>query len=244
MGLPASAALTLRPSRTGSLRGIVLTCCAAWCLWATDAAATPLADPTGDAITGTYKTYDIASIDAQFSASDLVFTILLTSAPVAPSSNQLQGLSGFIDIDVDSNPATGATANIDTIGGSFGSTGLQIEYYLDLFTEFSNPGFVSLKDPINLTNTQVPITYGASSFTITVPLTALGNDDGLVNYAVVVGDFGFAQDQALDPMVVQMGGLPASSVPAPVPEPRTSLLVAAGLGALARRGAGRRLLSS
>lgn len=240
MDLVVSAAPTRRRGRAGGARGIALACCAACCLWATGAAGTPLADPTGDALVGTYRTYDIASIDAQFSASNLVFTIVLTSAPVAPSSSQQQGLSGFIDIDVDSNPATGAGANIDTLGGSFGSTGLQIEYYLDLFTEFSNPGFVSLKDPINLTNTQVPITYGASSFTITVPLTALGNDDGLVNYAVAVGDFGFAQDQALDPMVVQMGGLPASSVP--VPEPRASLLVALGLGALARRP-GRRCAS-
>jgi len=141
---------------------------------------------------------------------------------------------------VDSNLATGAAANIDAIAGSFGSTELGIEYDPNLFTEFSNPGFVSLEDPINVTHTQVLIAYGASSVTIHVPLSVLGNDDGLVNHAVVVGDFAFAQDQTLDASVVQTGGLPASRVP--VPEPGTALLLGAGLAALAtpRRGQRRR----
>lgn len=198
-------------------------------------AGTPLSDPLGDAIGGTFQTYDIVSIDATFTSTALTFTIGLAGTPIAPSTNQQQGLSGFIDIDVDSNPGTGAQANIDTIGGTFGSTGLSIEYYLDLFTEASNTGFVTLKDPINVMNTtQVPITYGAASARIVVPLSALGGDDGLVNYAVVVGDFANATDQALDPSVVQTGGLPASS--APIPEPSTALLVGAGLLVLGARG--------
>jgi hypothetical protein len=201
-------------------------------LGSTSVSATPIADPIGDAISGAYMTYDISPIDATFDSTTLTFTIGLTSTPIAPSANQLTGLSGFIDIDVDSNPGTGATANIDTIGGSFGSTGLSIEYYLDLFTEQASPGFVTLKDPINVMNTsQVPITYGASSATIAVPLSSLGNDDGLVNYAVGVGDFGNATDQALDPSVVQQGGLPASSTL--VPQPSTGLLLGTGLGLLA-----------
>ena len=124
---------------------------------------------------------------------------------------------------------------LDEMPGRHGNTGLQIEYYLDLFSEASNPGFVTLKDPINVLNTsQVPISYGAFSASIAVPLSALGNDDGLVDYAVVVGDFGNALDQALDPSVVQMGGLPASS--SSVPESSTGLLLGAGLLVAVARG--------
>lgn len=233
-GIFAISASTGGARSTTRLLALVAACV---CVASSAARALPLSDAIGDTVAGAYQTYDISAIDAQFSATTLIFTITLTSAPVAPSTNQLQGLSGFIDIDVDLNPFSGATAAIDTLGSGFGSTGLGVEYYLDLFTEVSNPGFVSLKDPINLTNTQVPISYGASGFTIGVPLSALGNDDGLVHYAVVVGDFGFATDQALDPLVVIQGGLPATSVAAVVPEPATALLIAIGLVALGlRRG--------
>ena len=203
---------------------------------APDASAAPFMDLHGDTVMGAHNTYDIASIDAQYTAVDIVFTITLVGTPLAPSANALQGLSGFIDIDTDSNPSLGALATIDTIGGSFGSTGLGIEYYLDLFTEATNPGFVSLKDPINITTVQVPISYGANSVSITVALSLLNNDDGLVNYAVAVGDAAGATDQALDPSVVQLGGQPASSSLAPIPEPTTALLFAAGIVWLGVRG--------
>ncbi len=208
----------------------------AFALRAGEAQALPYSDLQGDALTGAFQNYDITSIDAVHSSTHLAFTVQLVGTPTAPSVNQNQGLSGFIDIDIDLNPNTGVVATIDTIGGTFGNTGLGIEYYLDLFSEATNPGFVALRDPVNVLNvSQVPITYGNNSFTIVVPLSALGNDDGLVNYAVAVGDFAFAQDQALDASVVGMGGQPAVSSPVLVPEPGSGMLLGLGLGWLANR---------
>jgi hypothetical protein len=205
------------------------------------ASALQMSDPIGDTSAGAYLTYDIVSIDAVYDATNLKITIQLTGAPVAPSANQLQGLSGFIDIDADVNPGTGATATIDSLGGGYGNTGLGIEYYVDLFAEAATPGFVDLKDPFMPMNvSSVPIVYGSSYATVTVPLGLLGGSPGLVNYAVAVGDFGNVTDQALDPLVVMMGGLPAQSSPAPVPDPGTALLVGLGLTALGARRAGQR----
>jgi hypothetical protein len=228
--VPESGCIRRRWRAEGGLRAAVAG--GALCLLHGAASAAPFSDPLGDAQTGAYVTYDITSIDAIYSATHLTFSIQLSSAPVAPSVSQFQAIYGFIDIDIDQNIVTGATATIDTIGSGFGTTGLKIEYYLDFFSEASHAGFVDLKDPINVSNVnQVPITYGASSISVQVALSLLGNDDGVVNYAVAVGDYGFATDQALDPMVVMMGGVPASS--SPVPEPATPGLVALGLLALA-----------
>ena len=81
-------------------------------LAASGAGAMPISDLAGDTTPGAFQTYDILSIDAQFTSSTLTFTVNLATAPIAPSANALAGLSGFIDIDVDQNPNTGIVSNM------------------------------------------------------------------------------------------------------------------------------------
>ena len=207
------------------------------------ALATPITDVSGDAVAGAFRTYDITSIDATFTATDLIFTVALSTQPFAPSAAGNTGIYGFIDIDVDNMRLTGAMSNIDAAGAvfpGFGSSGLGMEFYVNLFSEAATPGFVDVRNPFTATSVgSAPITYGASSFSVVVPLGLLGPDDGFVNYAVLVGDLGSPTDQARDPGFVLAGGLPASSSPTPsVPaaEPSTGLLVALGISIMLRRG--------
>lgn len=234
---PHSACSWARAARVVGLTALLL-------VVSSRASATPVSDVLGDAVTGSFKTYDITQIDATFTTTHITFTISLTNAPVAPSVNQQMGLSGFVDIDVDQISVTGASSNISTLSFPFGSSGLGIEYYLDLFSENANAGFVNVRDPLMaIVVGTAPITYGASSAAIVVPLSLLGNDDGLVNYAVVVGDFGAQTDQAVDAGIIQAGGAPASSSFAATPEPPGLALLAYALWVLAlwrrpARGAG------
>jgi len=181
-------------------------------------------DIGGDAVMGSSATYDILSIDALYTATDITFLVNLTSNPLAPSVVGNSGLGGFIDIDIDNNPSSGITANIDNLAAPFGNTGLGMEYSLNLFSEANHAGFVDVKDPIYATTTTAPITYGTNMFFIKVPLLQLGNDDGLVNYTVAVGDQLNATDQAVD-----AGGIAASSSLAPVPIPAAVWLFGSGL---------------
>ena len=214
------------------LLGAICTC--SLTLFSTSTNATLVSDVTGDAVTGSFTTYDITSIDALFTTSDITFIVNLAGNPLAPSSSGNSGVHGFIDIDVDSNPFTGASSNISTLSPPFGNSGLSIEYYIDLFSEANHAGFVDIKDPIALTTTTAPIIYGVNMFSVTVPLSQLGNDDGMVDYAVVVGDFGNSTDQAVDAGIISAGGMPASSSPAPavVPIPAAVWLFASGLSGL------------
>jgi hypothetical protein len=210
-------------------------CACSLILSGTSTYAALVSDVMGDAITGSFATYDITSIDALYTPSDVTFIVNLTSNPLAPSSSGNSGVHGFIDIDVDSNPTSGAGSNISTLSPPFGNSGLKIEYYIDLFSEASHAGFVDIKDPIALTTTTAPIVYGTNMFSVAVPLSQLGNDDGMLNYAVVVGDFGNSTDQAVDAGIISAGGMPASSSPAPsaVPLPASVWLFGSGLLGLA-----------
>ena len=196
---------------------------------ATSACASLVNDIGGDAVTGVSATYDILSIDALFTVTDVTFIVNLTSNPLAPSSAGASGLHGFIDIDIDSNAGTGITSNIDALAPPFGNTGLGMEYSLKLSSESGHAGFVDLFDPILTVTTTAPITYGINMLSITVLLSQLGNDDGLLNYSVAVGDSSNVTDQAVD-----AGGLPATSSLAPpvVPLPAGLWLFSSALGLL------------
>ena len=204
---------------------------------ATSVSAALINDLGGDTVPGAFATYDILSIGALFTATDITFTVNLSSNPLAPSAVGNSGIYGFIDIDIDSNGGTGITSNIDTLTPPFGNTGLGMEYSLKLSSEAIHAGTVDLFDPILSVTTTAPITYGTNMFSIKVLLSQLGNDDGLLSYSVAVGDSANVTDQAVD-----AGGLAATSslTPNVVPVPAAAWLFGSallGLGVIKRRKA-------
>jgi hypothetical protein len=79
---------------------IVITICALAFSGRSD--STPVSDVLGDAVAGSFATYDITSIDATFTTTTLTFVVALSSAPLAPSAASNSGIYGFIDIDTGS----------------------------------------------------------------------------------------------------------------------------------------------
>ncbi len=98
---------------------------------------------------------------------------------------------GFIDIDVDQDPATGAQPLTDAFRQDGGSANLGIEYYVNLQTtdEFGQYPI----EQVNPDQTTTIVGYVppdlSDPFTLflTIPLALLGNDDGNVNLATVLG---------------------------------------------------------
>ena len=72
-------------SRVGAACGVGLT--ALLVVVSSSALATPVSDVLGDAVTGSFRTYDITQIDATFTTTHITFTISLTNAAIAPSVN-------------------------------------------------------------------------------------------------------------------------------------------------------------
>jgi hypothetical protein len=186
--------------------------------------AVPMQDATGDTFGVGPVQLDISSINAVFTASDIKFTVRLSTPVSAPSAGLANSVFAFIDIDTDQDPLTGLTS-LQSLNSPSPSSGLGTEFFIVFGSELDNPGFVDVFD--RLTNTfvgAVPVVYGPMSFVTVVPLAMLGNDDGWVNYGTVIGTLSEPTDEASD------SGIPAVS--SPVPEPMAAVFGVMSLGAL------------
>lgn len=154
--------------------------------------ATVLTDPAGDAV-ATFGSggplHDIAALDFNAIGGDLYISLWFHTPVVAPSADP-GGIVGYIELDTDQSAATGRAPTQNVIGGGFDPLPLGIDYVVDLFSEASHPGEVDILDG----NTSAIIGtvfafYGASSIDLTIPLSMLGGDDGVMNATAIVGTF-------------------------------------------------------
>jgi hypothetical protein len=205
-------------------------------------------DPTGDTFGAGPVRPDITMVTGNLVGGGVQFTVTYAGAISPASSFAANSVVGYIDLDTDQNAATGGTAPfggpvaggnswINYLIGQGSVPGPTInlgdEFYVDLFSESFHPGLVDVVD----TNTgsptgSVPISYSSNSFSLTVPLSLLGGDDGNLNYGVVTGTFNEPTDRA--PNGATPGTVSAQA--ATVPEPGSLTLAGLGLtGFLAYR---------
>jgi hypothetical protein len=150
-------------------------------------------DPAGDAANPYFRTNDIISAAATFDSEALTFTVTLTDQVFPASSGNPRGLTGYIDIDSDSNRATGTPSVVDQFSPAKLNMGVDFEIVLG--SESAHPGMVDLIIKLGgpAVVGKVPIVFNGTSFSVRVPLNMLGDDFGSVRYAVGVGIPGIVQ---------------------------------------------------
>lgn len=178
------------------------------------AMASPIGDPIGDTFGNAPIQLDISAIDAIFTKTDITFEISFFT-PISPASAFApNSVSGFIDIDADRDENTGVES-AQTVFGLPPSSGLGIEFLVNLVSERFSPGFVDIVKPFSPFPGEVvgsvPILFTSTSLSVTIPLELLDNDDGLVNYGTVVGTFSEATDEAPNAPVATSRSVPEPS---------------------------------
>ncbi|MCA9262199.1 MAG: hypothetical protein KDA60_00060 [Planctomycetales bacterium] len=172
-------------------------------------AAPRFEDPRNDTFNPAGVSHDIAYIDSVRSHSSLFIEIGFYNEVDPPSAFTSQSVVGFIDLDVDQNPLTGALSN-KTKFSPAGPSALGVEYWVDIFSNRFHAGMAELIAAHTQSVTElVPVTFGSTSLTVEVPLNLIG-DDGAVNYGVIVGNSVTMTDEARD-----VGQPPAYSLPEP-----------------------------
>ena len=180
-------------------------------------AAVSVPDPAGDTFGSGSVQIDIVSVTTQVVAGSLDFNIVFAGAVSPPSSSLSNSVVGFLDLDTDQNPATGVSTRFGAPPTPTVIPG--IEFYVDLLSELFTPGMVDvINASTGLPSGSAAISYGATSFSLTLPLSLIGGDDGFLNWGLIVGTFSEATDQAT--------GSTGTSIPPPegVPEPASAVV--------------------
>ncbi len=133
---------------------------------------TILTDPLGDG-----GPADVVEVRAE--STGMAVTMQLLFAPgVIP-----QNVVGYIFLDIDQNPDTGADP-VSWLGSPTQDVG--IEYYVNLF---NSPIPFSVYRSDGFLMGSITPTYAPGSVQFTIPLSHLGDDDGNMNVAIVLGDW-------------------------------------------------------
>jgi subtilisin family serine protease len=145
-------------------------------------------DPVGDAYY-----FDISEIRGEVSGGMLTLQIV-TATPLAPVLD-LDALTGSIGLDVDQNIATGIRLYPFLIPEQ--EVGCE---YLVIFDRLSTYGVRLIDSSFNYIGSYVPIIdTDGRTITFSIPLTALGNDNGEMNIAAGISTFiAFEYDDAPD----------------------------------------------
>jgi hypothetical protein len=206
------------------------------CLCATNVNADPVfVDPVGDTFGAGSVQLDITSVNGTVLGSNLAFRVTFATQVAPPSALAPNSVVGFIDLDTDQNASTGVIS-LQAIFGPGPAPLLGDEFFVDLGSEISHAGLVDIVNATTFSVTAtVAITFSATSFSLEVPLAAIGGDNGIVNYGVIIGTFAEPTDEALN------GTAPAVSGPAAIPEPATLLLLGSGLAGFLLKSRRRKL---
>ena len=167
-----------------------------------------LIDPAGDSF-GTavnYTPVDVVQAKAWIEEGELQIRIWFTDFQFSGSQAGEEALVGYVDLDVDQDPTTGAVPFTDRLRPHSGSTGLGAEFSVSLLT---TTGRFDVLDRNGDVIGTVRGRFAGNTVRMWIPLDLI-DDDGLVDLAMIVGTVqqlsDIAPDQGYLAMVPPSGG--------------------------------------
>ena len=137
-----------------------------------------LIDPVGDTAsndTAAVRAHDLISLRGDFKRDSIIVTATF-NGPVGPGNFGSNALGGYLEFDMDDNPATG----FGPLSNFFGaSANLGVEYQLEMFNSDGTTMFLYTV----ATQEAVRASFSGNSVVIRIPMSLLGNDDG--NFGIV-----------------------------------------------------------
>ena len=165
------------------------------CLVASSSLATTLVDPQNDHVA--FLGIDINEVTAESDGIDLFVEVTFWDDIKAPSAGdwtlEPDCVSGTIEVDTNQDGGT--------------------DFYIDLMAEGLNPGNVGLLDSGFNPLGNFPIVFTNNSFSISIPLADLGNDDGIADINVIIDKCDWWTSDTAGPVTSSLVLAPIAGIP-------------------------------
>lgn len=162
-------------------------------------------DPSGDTFGAGTVEWDLTGLTVTRDASGITVELGFSSDVVSPASGDANAMIGFVSFDTDQNATTGFTPTIDEFRADNGSSGVGAEFELDL-ANYDQNGTVAVRSATGTTGRIKPA-FSGKQVTVRIPKALLGDDDGFLNAAAIVGTLGEPNDIVPESGHLQLGGV-------------------------------------
>jgi plastocyanin len=152
-----------------------------------------LTDPLGDTFGASEPQWDLTAMTVTRADGGIIVRLDFLNDVSSPLSGD-GAIIGRVDLDLDQNPGTGQHSIVDLLHQDGGSTGLGVEASILFGPAFGDSSAVLDVHGHDLGRAES--FFVGHRITIKVPRALLGDDDGYLNAAVVVGHDGGATDFA------------------------------------------------
>lgn len=163
-------------------------------------------DPTGDTFGAGSVQWDLTTLTIVRDSGGITVSLDLSAAVVSPVTGSADATLAFVDFDTDQNIATGISSIVDDNRPTTGSTGLGVDYYIDLGDPNPDSSFSVLDSLLNVTGTVRP-TFSGGRITARIPRSMLGGDDAFLNAAAIVGTSSEPTDIVPENGHLKVGGI-------------------------------------
>jgi hypothetical protein len=153
-----------------------------------DPATASVADAIGDTfgLTG-YTQWDVSSLTITRETDGITVLIDFANDVALPIPGDPNALVGLVEFDLDQNVATGKLGILDQLRQDGGRSGMGVDAGLNL-SIIAADSTLTVYDMGGNPTGRAKVTFGGRRLTIRVPSALIGNDDGYLDAAVIVGN--------------------------------------------------------
>lgn len=144
-------------------------------------------DPTGDTYGSGAVHWDLTAMTITRDADGITLMLDFSNSVISPTSGDTTAVIGYVGFDVDQDSTTADLASIvDEFRPGTGSTGLGVDYEIEL-VDYAQDSTVTVTGSAGTTGRVKPV-FSGNRVTVRIPRALLGNDDGFLNAAAIVGN--------------------------------------------------------
>ncbi|HJQ66670.1 MAG TPA: hypothetical protein VJ816_09850 [Gemmatimonadales bacterium] len=143
-------------------------------------------DPVGDTYGVDSVQWDLTALTVVRDTGGITVVLDIATNVVSPVAGDTFATYSFVDFDTDQNATTGISSIVDDNRPGTGSTGMGVDFWIDLANYGSDSTVHVVNAAGSVTGTVRPIINGAM-ITARIPRSMLGGDDGFLNAAAIVG---------------------------------------------------------